>query len=62
MDKPQCSGTGGPRPTGTLGAPSLRFGGAKAHPIDHLAGVNGIDLALSSFNHDAVVSATDNPA
>jgi len=29
---------------------------------DHLYGVNGIDAALSQFNLDAVVSATDNPA
>ena len=30
--------------------------------IDHDAGVNGIDAAVSQFNLDAVVSATDNPA
>lgn len=30
--------------------------------IDHLAGVNGIDLALSQFQLDAVVTGTDNPA
>jgi amidase len=30
--------------------------------IDHLAGVNGIDAAISQFQLDAVVSATDNPA
>src|SRR6266702_4001911 len=30
--------------------------------IDHLAGVNGIDAAISEFGLDAVVSATDNPA
>ncbi len=30
--------------------------------IDHLAGVNGIDAAISQFGLDAVVSATDNPA
>src|SRR5262249_6798188 len=30
--------------------------------IDHNAGVNGIDAALSQFQLDAVVSATDNPA
>ena len=30
--------------------------------IDHLAGVNGIDAAISKFGLDAVVSATDNPA
>jgi len=30
--------------------------------IDHNAGVNGIDAAISQFGLDAVVSATDNPA
>jgi amidase len=30
--------------------------------IDHNAGVNGIDAAISQFSLDAVVSATDNPA
>jgi amidase len=30
--------------------------------IDHLAGVKGIDDAISHFGLDAVVSATDNPA
>ena len=30
--------------------------------IDHDAGVNGIDAAISQFHLDAVVSATDNPA
>jgi len=30
--------------------------------IDHLAGVKGIDAAISQFGLDAVVSATDNPA
>jgi amidase len=34
----------------------------QALQIDHLAGVNGIDAALSQFHLDAVVSATDNPA
>jgi amidase len=34
----------------------------QALKIDHDAGVNGIDLALSEFDLDAVVSATDNPA
>jgi amidase len=34
----------------------------QALKIDHDAGVNGIDAALSQFNLDAVVSATDNPA
>jgi len=30
--------------------------------IDHDAGVNGIDAAISQFNLDAIFSATDNPA
>lgn len=34
----------------------------QALEIDRLSGVNGIDAALSMFNLDAVVSATDNPA
>jgi len=34
----------------------------QALKIDHDAGVNGIDAALSQFQLDAVVSATDNPA
>jgi amidase len=34
----------------------------QALEIDRLAGVNGIDAALSQFHLDAVVSATDNPA
>jgi amidase len=34
----------------------------QALEIDRLAGVNGIDAALTHFNLDAVVSATDNPA
>ena len=41
------------------------FGGMtynEALEIDRLAGVNGIDLAISKFQLDAVVSATDNPA
>jgi amidase len=45
--------------------PQPDFGGMtynQALAIDHLAGVNGIDLALSTFSLDAVVSATDNPA
>ena len=33
----------------------------QALKIDHDAGVNGIDAALSQFQLDAVVSATDNP-
>ena len=34
----------------------------QALTIDHNAGVNGIDKAISQFHLDAVVSATDNPA
>jgi amidase len=33
----------------------------KALALDHNAGVNGIDLALSQFNLDAVVAPTDSP-
>ena len=45
--------------------PQPDFGGMtynQALEIDRLSGVNGIDAALSQFNLDAVVSATDNPA
>jgi amidase len=45
--------------------PQPAFGGLtynQALAIDHNAGVNGIDAAISQFNLDAVVSATDNPA
>jgi amidase len=45
--------------------PQPAFGGLtynQALMIDHLAGVNGIDAAISQFQLDAVVSATDNPA
>jgi len=44
--------------------PQPVFGGLtynQALAIDHNAGVNGIDAALSQFHLDAVVSATDNP-
>ncbi len=34
----------------------------QALQIDHDAGVNGVDAALSQFQLDAVVTATDNPA
>ena len=34
----------------------------QALTIDHNAGVNGVDAAISQFNLDAVVTATDNPA
>lgn len=45
--------------------PQPVFGGLtynQALSIDHNAGVNGIDAAISQFHLDAVVSATDNPA
>jgi amidase len=45
--------------------PQPVFGGMtynQALAIDHGAGVNGIDAAISQFKLDAVVSATDNPA
>jgi amidase len=45
--------------------PQPAFGGLtynQALAIDHNAGVNGIDAAISQFHLDAVVSATDNPA
>ena len=45
--------------------PQPAFGGMtynQALAIDHDAGVNGIDKAISRFHLDAVVSATDNPA
>src|SRR6266566_5093715 len=45
--------------------PQPAFGGMtynQALAIDHDAGVNGIDKAISKFHLDAVVSATDNPA
>ncbi len=45
--------------------PQPIFGGLtynQALAIDHNAGVNGIDAALSQFHLDAVLSATDNPA
>lgn len=45
--------------------PQPLFGGEtynQALAIDHNAGVNGIDAAISQFSLDAVVTATDNPA
>jgi amidase len=45
--------------------PQPVFGGLtynQALAVDHNAGVNGIDAAISQFHLDAVVSATDNPA
>ena len=45
--------------------PQPAFGGLtynQALAIDHDAGVNGVDAAISQFHLDAVVTATDNPA
>ncbi|ABF40022.1 Amidase [Candidatus Koribacter versatilis Ellin345] len=45
--------------------PQPAFGGMtynQALAIDHNAGVNGIDAAISMFHLDAVFTATDNPA
>ena len=42
--------------------PNFGFSYNQALTIDHNAGVNGIDRAISQFHLDAVVSATDNPA
>ncbi len=45
--------------------PQPAFGGMtynQALAADHDFGVNGIDAAISQFNLDAVVTATDNPA
>jgi amidase len=45
--------------------PQSAFGGLtynQALGIDRDAGINGIDKAITTFNLDAVVSATDNPA
>ena len=46
-------------------APQPIFGGLtynQALAIDRNAGINGVDAAISQFQLDAVVSATDNPA
>ena len=46
-------------------APQPSFNGLtynQALALDHNAGVNGIDAAISQFHLDAVVTATDNPA
>ena len=53
--------TSGPNPGDN---PQPIFGGLtynQALAIDHNAGVNGIDAALSQFNLDAVVAPTDTP-
>src|SRR5437870_7660905 len=50
--------------TSSPDAPQPAFGGLtynQALDIDQNAGVNGIDLALSSFHLDAVVAPTDSP-
>src|SRR5881397_2486420 len=58
----QSMDTSGPDPANNPQAP---FGGLtynQALAIDHNAGANGIDAALSQFNLDAVVAPTDSPA
>src|SRR5206468_1873383 len=57
----QSMDTSGPNPGDN---PQAAFGGMtynQALAIDHNAGVNGIDKALSQFNLDAVVAPTDSP-
>jgi amidase len=57
----QSLDTSGPNPGDNK---QRAFGGQtynEALAIDHNAGVNGIDLALSRFNLDAVVAPTDSP-
>ena len=57
----QAIDTSGPNPGDN---PQPIFGGLtynQALAIDHNAGVNGIDAALSRFNLDAVVAPTDSP-
>jgi len=57
----QAINTSGPDPANN---PQPIFGGLtynQALALDHNAGVNGIDLALSQFNLDAVVAPTDTP-
>jgi amidase len=51
--------------TSSPNAPQPIFGGLtynQALALDHNAGVNGIDLALSQFHLDAIVAPTDSPA
>jgi amidase len=58
----QAMDTSGPDPANNPQAP---FGGMtynQALAIDHNAGANGIDAALSRFHLDAVVAPTDSPA
>src|SRR5712691_4036828 len=57
----QAMDTSGPDPGNN---PQPIFGGLtynQALALDHNAGVNGIDAALSQFNLDAVVAPTDSP-
>ncbi len=57
----QALDTSGPNPGDN---PQPIFGGLtynQALAIDHNAGMNGIDAALSQFNLDAVVAPTDSP-
>jgi amidase len=57
----QAMNTSGPDPANS---PQPIFGGLtynQALALDHNAGVNGIDAALSQFNLDAVVAPTDSP-
>ncbi len=58
----QAMDTSGPNPGDN---PQPIFGGLtynQALAIDHNAGVNGIDAALSQFHLDAIVAPTDSPA
>jgi amidase len=58
----QSMDTSGPDPANN---PQAAFGGMtynEALAIDHNAGANGIDAALSRFHLDAVVAPTDSPA
>ena len=53
--------TGGPDPANN---PQPAFGGMtynRALALDHNAGVNGIDAALSTYDLDAIVAPTDSP-
>jgi len=61
FDMAEAMDTSGPDPGNN---PQPLFGGLtynQALAIDHNAGVNGIDLALSQFGLDAVVAPTDSP-
>ena len=61
FDAAQALDTSGPNPGDN---PQPTFGGMtynQALAVDHNAGVNGIDAALSQFGLDAVVAPTDSP-